>query len=369
MKKIISFIIFSICLSLIATHTEKLVFSDDFNKLDFKKWKHDLTMSGGGNWEFELYHNNRTNSYVKNGSLYILPTLTSDRIGEANLHSGFRMDMWGGGVADRCTGNNFYGCERTSGAGGNIINPIQSAKLTTSESFRFRYGRVEVKAKLPRGDWLWPAIWMLPADNEYGPWPASGEIDIMESRGNSNYPKEFGGGVESFGSTLHWGTDYFTNQFSKTHQVYTHNNGDLAQDYHTYGLYWDQDRLFTYIDDEKNVVLDVNTKDQSFYTKGNFNPALDNPWRNGGKNAPFDTEYYLVINLAVGGTAEYFPDGVAGKPWSNHSPNCVNEFYNNKGAWYSTWKGEDAALKIDSVKVWSFDDKQEVEVMSKNFIQ
>ena len=67
--------------------------------------------------------------------------------------------MWGGSVVDQCSGNNFYGCERTSGAGGNILNPIQSAKITTADSFHFKYGRVEVVAKLPEGDWLWPAIW------------------------------------------------------------------------------------------------------------------------------------------------------------------------------------------------------------------
>jgi hypothetical protein len=61
-----------------------------------KKWKHDLTMSGGGNWEFQLYHNNRTNSFVKDGVLNILPTLTEDRIGQDNLKMNYRMDMWGG---------------------------------------------------------------------------------------------------------------------------------------------------------------------------------------------------------------------------------------------------------------------------------
>ena len=76
---------------------------------------------------------------------------------------------------------------------------------------------MEVRAKLPKGDWLWPAIWLLPRYNEYGTWPASGEIDIMESRGNVGYPKEFGGGPESFGSTLHWGPDWSVNQFMKTH--------------------------------------------------------------------------------------------------------------------------------------------------------
>ena len=79
---------------------ERLVFSDEFDKFDLKKWKHDLTMSGGGNWEFQLYHNNRTNSFVKDGVLHIVPTLTEDRIGADNLKQNYRMDMWGGGLAD-----------------------------------------------------------------------------------------------------------------------------------------------------------------------------------------------------------------------------------------------------------------------------
>jgi len=87
-----------------------------------------------------------------------------------------------------CTGANFYGCERASD-GNHYINPVMSGKLTTVNSHSMQYGRVEVRAKLPKGDWLWPAIWMLPRHNEYGEWPASGEIDIMESRGNVGYPK------------------------------------------------------------------------------------------------------------------------------------------------------------------------------------
>ena len=150
-------------------HGERLLFRDNFDTLDLNTWRHDLTMSGGGNWEFQLYHNNRTNSFVRDGVLHIVPTLTADRIGESNLKgNNFRMDMWGGSPADMCTGNNFYGCERTAGAGGNILPPIQSAKLTTAESFSFKYGRVEIVAKMPRGDWIWPALWMLPKKNEYG---------------------------------------------------------------------------------------------------------------------------------------------------------------------------------------------------------
>lgn len=59
-----------------------------------------------------------------------------------------------------------------------------SARLTTKNSHHITYGKVEIRAKLPQGDWLWPALWMLPVDDAYGPWPLSGEIDIMESRGN-----------------------------------------------------------------------------------------------------------------------------------------------------------------------------------------
>ena len=67
---------------------------------------------------------------------------------------------------------------------GTVINPVMSARITTKNSHHIHYGKVEIVAKLPRGDWLWPALWMLPVDNSYGPWPLSGEIDIMESRGN-----------------------------------------------------------------------------------------------------------------------------------------------------------------------------------------
>ncbi|CAM9810669.1 unnamed protein product, partial [Hapterophycus canaliculatus] len=74
----------------------------------------------------------------------------------------------------------FYGCSRASNMASRIpINPVMSARVRTAGTFSFRYGRIEVKAKLPRGDWLWPAIWLLPEQNVYGQWPASGEIDIM----------------------------------------------------------------------------------------------------------------------------------------------------------------------------------------------
>jgi len=177
------------------------------------------------------------------------------------------INIWGGSPSDTCTSNAFYGCERNAAASGNVINPVRSARLRTVNSFSFQYGRVEISAKLPRGDWLWPAIWMLPTYGEYGSWPASGEIDIMESRGNdASYSA---GGVNKFGSTLHWGPDYSTNKYVLTHEDFTHSVG-LDQDFHTYGLYWDENRLYTYLDTPDNKVLDVDFTDKSFWERGEY---------------------------------------------------------------------------------------------------
>lgn len=218
------------------TAAETLIFSDEFNTLNFNNWEHELTMGGGGNWEFEWYVNNRTNSYVKNGVLYLKPTLTADCIGETTMRTG-TVDIWGASAADMCTGNAFYGCSRSAAASGNVINPIRSARLRSAKSFAFQYGRIEINAKLPQGDWLWPAIWLLPKHNEYGNWPASGEIDIMESKGNgANYGGE--GGNDCFGSTLHWGTNWDQNRFFLTHKTYKHTES-LGNAFHKYGLYWD----------------------------------------------------------------------------------------------------------------------------------
>jgi len=160
----------------------------------------------------QYYTNNRSNSFVRDGVLYLKPTLTQEFLGgdESKLMNGGVIDLWGSTPADQCTGNAFFGCQRAAGGGGNVLNPIQSARLRTANSFSFKYGRVEIRAQLPRGDWIWPALWMMPRHNAYGGWPASGEIDIMESRGNPpGYPL---GGHNAYGSTLHWSAQEHTQQ-------------------------------------------------------------------------------------------------------------------------------------------------------------
>jgi len=330
---------------------DTLVFSDDFNSFNLKTWKHEITMGGGGNWEFEYYTNNRSNSFVQNSVLYLKPTLTADLIGVPNLLNGYTMDVWGGSPADICTGNAFYGCERTSGAGGNYLNPIQSAAIRTSESFSFQYGRVEIMAKLPRGDWIWPAMWMMPRYNSYGDWPASGEIDIVESRGNGNgYP----GGVNQFGSTLHWGPSWNQDDYVVTHGTYTLPSGDFSDAFHLFVMVWTNTSIVTYVDQPSNVVLKVDMTKSSFWEKGGWaNGPYNNPWAGRPNNAPFDQEFYLIFNVAVGGVNGYFPDGVGNKPWTDGSQHAVNEFWDANNGWYSTWNGNNCALQVDYVKVYS----------------
>jgi beta-glucanase (GH16 family) len=337
--------------------TETLRFDDDFKEFDLSKWKHEITMGGGGNWEFQMYQNSRRNSYVKDGVLYFKPTLTADLIGEDKVRGGHRMDIWGSQPADLCTGNAWWGCERTS-TPANILNPITSARLRTAETFTFKYGRVEVRAKLPLGDWLWPAIWMMPVHNSYGQWPASGEIDICESRGNVAP----GYGVDTYSSTLHWGPTFETNGFKLTSKTLSLPTGEKFSDkFHTFGLYWDEEQLYTYLDDPKNVVFSIKFT-TSFWDRGRKSAPtwqteknLFNPWRGREANAaPFDQEFFLILNLAVGGTMNYFPDGLAGKPWTDKSPTAARDFYNAKSQWFNTWKEDAATLAIDSVKIWTF---------------
>lgn len=331
-----------LALSTVSAQDYELALDENFDTFNLSLWQHQLSLGGGGNWEFQYYTNNRSNSYVQDGLLYINATLLADEIGDAGVASG-SLNIWGSTPADYCTGPFFFGCMRQGGQP-NILNPAKSASLRTVQSFSFRYGKVEVRARLPKGDWLWPAIWMLPRYNDYGNWPASGEIDIMESRGNG--PNYQFGGRNQFGSTLHWGPDWTTNSFLKTHQIHT-SSIDLSDDFHVYGLIWNETYIGTYIDREDQVVLDVPIN-QSFWELGGWGTSRQNPWQSRGNAAPFDSEMYLIINVAVGGTNSYFPDG-AGKPYNNTDPEAMNNFWSARDQWYPTWT---QPMAVDYVKVW-----------------
>lgn len=305
------------------------------------------------NWEFQWYTNNRRNSFVQNGELHLRPTLTADEYGEQFLFSG-TVNLWEQPEENRCTNDVDNGCIRT-GSPDNIINPIKSARLHTIDSFRFKYGRVEIRAKNPTGDWLWPALWMMPRDFVYGGWPRSGEIDIMEARGNLGLVENgVNIGTQQVGTTLHFGPSPEQNGWPTSHFLRNWWDG-FSNNFHTYTMEWTPEKLSFVIDGIDHGTI---WADSGFWNRGGFQGQ--NPWEGRPPIAPFDQEFYLIMNLAVGGVM-YFPDSAqnpGGKPWHNQSPRASTDFWYGRNQWYPTWHldrnaGRDASLIVDYVRVWA----------------
>ena len=222
-----------------------------------------------------------------------------------------------------------------------------SARIRTQNSFSFKYGKVSFDAKMPAGDWIWPAVWMLPKHNVYGQWPASGEIDILESRGNSIYNK-------CVASTLHWGPIFELNQYEQTSEEICLDSGSFADDFHKFELEWTENYIQTKVDGE--VLLSVSPA-STMWEQGDFPSWVYNPgWSS--KMAPFDQEFFLIINVAIGGTNGFFPDNAGdGKPWQNDSGIGPRQFWDARNQWMSTWdfEGNDSALQIKNLNVYSYE--------------
>jgi beta-glucanase (GH16 family) len=156
-----------------------------------------------------------------------------------------------------------------------------SARISTVDRFAFRYGRIEARIRLPSGQGLWPAFWLLPQDNSYGSWAASGEIDVMEA---VNLGASGGNAVHG---TIHYGGEWPNNVSSgNSYLVPT----DATTDFHVYALEWDETEMRWYADD-------------ILY-------AMQNSWSTSSASfpAPFDQPFYILLNVAVGGDWPGAPD-------------------------------------------------------------
>lgn len=215
-----------------------LVWSDEFNYNglpDSTKWSYDIegNRSGWGNHELQFYTKGKlANSEVSNGTLKIIAQ--KDSISNEIGKFGFT-----------------------------------SARLLTKHKGDWLYGRFEIKAKLPNGRGMWPAIWMLPTDWEYGGWPKSGEIDIMENVGYD---------PENIVISVH--TEKYNHRLG-TQRNFTTPVPDNRDKYHVYTLEWDENTVKGFIDDK------------CYFT---FNKESDdsNVW-------PFNKRMHLLLNVAVGG--------------------------------------------------------------------
>ncbi len=159
-----------------------------------------------------------------------------------------------------------------------------SSKILTKNKFSVCYGKIDIRARVDSGKSLWPAIWMLPEDSVYGEWASSGELDIMEGWG-SNPGKICG--------TIHFGNKWPGNAYLTND--YYFENGDSSENWHIYTIEWEEGEIRWYVD-------------------GNLF-SVQNEWNSDGRAfpAPFDQNFYMILNLAVGGHFDGI-DGVYADP-------------------------------------------------------
>lgn len=162
-----------------------------------------------------------------------------------------------------------------------------SARINTRDRFAFRYGRIEARIRLPAGQGLWPAFWLLPQENAYGGWAASGEIDIMEA---VNLGAVGGNTVHG---TIHYGGAWPDNRSSGNRHVV---ENSVTEEFHVYALEWDERELRWYVDDT------LYATQTNWFTSGADFPA------------PFDRTFYIVLNVAVGGRFPGPPDSTTEFP-------------------------------------------------------
>jgi len=222
----------------------KLVWSDEFDgeKLDYSKWGIEVNAFGGGNNELQLYTDRKENVRIAGGHLVI--EARHDNPGIAGT-----------------------------------TRQYSSGRVRTKNRGDWTYGRFEVRAKLPQGKGIWPAIWMLPTEEKYGGWAASGEIDIMELVGHK--PAQVLG-------TLHYGDQWPRNKY--TGGSFDLPSGTFADDFHTFAIEWEKGAMRWYVDGRL-----YQTQKKWSTTAAPF-------------PAPFDQPFHLVLNLAVGGHLPGNPD-------------------------------------------------------------
>jgi hypothetical protein len=290
------------------------------------------------------------NVYIENGNLIIKPTLQDAKL----IDKDSIIDLLKDGTCTSKLPSDCIAATNTTSGNATIVPPTKSGRIHTKKGATIKYGRVEVTARIPKGDWIWPAIWMMPVEDTYGPWPASGEIDIMESRGNNHTYGQGGNNIMS--SALHWGPDPANDAWWRTNVKRSALHTTFSDTYHTFGLEWSQKYLFTYVDSRLLQVLYTNF-DRPMWERGGFPAATSNGtriqdvWSQFGRdNTPFDQKFYLILNVAVGGTNGWFEDNASGKPWLDGSLNARKDFWNSQDRWLPTWTKPE--FEISNVMMW-----------------
>jgi beta-glucanase (GH16 family) len=220
-----------------------LKWNDEFNgsSIDQNNWNYDLGASGWGNNELQNYTSQSANSYIANGSLVI---------------------------------------EAIKGPNGNYT----SARMITKGKRTFQYGRIDIRAKLPRGQGIWPALWMLGSNIDNVGWPACGEIDIMEYLGHQ---------TSTVHGTAHWGAQGSTSSQSSSSR-YDLTSGNFYDKFHVFSIIWEPNKIRWYMDDQLFHTVTTSTTGAA-------------AWR-------FNQEFFFIFNIAVGGNWPGYPDATTQFP-------------------------------------------------------
>ncbi len=245
----------------------ELVWADEFDgtALDRSKWTPEVSCWGGGNNERQCYTDRPDNIAVE-GGLLLLKAKKERFSGPARPPE----------IAEKPNPD--------------ILQFYTSGKVRTIGQHAWRYGRFEVRARVPAGQGTWPAVWMMPQDAVYGAWPRSGEIDILEAVNIGAKCKvcEGGKGENRTISALHFGDFAPRNRFvdSRTALV---TRALPSDDFHVYAVEWGEGLIRFMVDDRVHLTVTAEQwNTASRRAKGN--PA-----------APFDQPFYIMANLAVGG--------------------------------------------------------------------
>ncbi|CAF1513705.1 unnamed protein product [Rotaria sordida] len=223
----------------------KLVWADEFEGTSLNEtfWNYELGNNNGwGNNELQSYKKENTN--VKDGYLIIQ-------------------------AKNESAGNQIY----------------TSSRLTTQNKFNFKYGRVDIRAALPKGQGIWPALWMLGKNITTVNWPKCGEIDIMEMVGGNSG----NGSDKTTYGTAHWDNNGQHAQYGGNTKLAS---GTFNDEFHVFSIVWDAKKIVWYLDDVQFHIIDTTPAGLS----------------------EFQEEYFFIINLAVGGDWPGKPDGTTVLP-------------------------------------------------------
>ena len=250
------------------------VWSDEFDgdAIDPNKWEHSFDCTDHGNNEAQCYTDRTANSFVDGKGILHIVAREEEFSGPA--HSPDHRD---------------YDANDTS-----VTKSYTSARLRTKNRFDFKYGRVEVRARLAGGQGMWPAIWMLPTDWVYGGWPSSGELDIMEA-----VSLDTAGAVNQVHGSMNYGLKW--PQWSAIGKNYE-SNRSFTRKFHTFMIEWEADEIRWFVD---GVHYQTQTSAGWYnYIWGNQQTgfSVTNP------RAPYDQDFHLLLNLAVGGHWPGQPD-------------------------------------------------------------